>query len=178
MNLHCVLTSNLLPLPDDLVLAQDFGVIEVVYRNDPKYTFAGQHVVVQGTSEDVRAWLRERATDYIWIGDGNPMMECFTLLHWCSDAVDPTQHGLNAYASEADFIRGRSPQEIGCTNTPGSSLMQLFNMVMEARLMDLLDDEATKYKELTNQMEQPQQRVRSKRSPTVSLKKMKRCVRR
>lgn len=171
MNLHCVLTSNLLPLPEDLVLTHDFGVIEVVYKNDPTYTFAGQHVVVQGTSDDVRAWLRERATDYIWVGDGNPMMERFTLLHWCSDAQDHAHHGLTDYTTDADFIRGRSPREIGCTPMPGLSLMPLMNAIIEMQLMREIDEEASKSRVLTAQIQQSQ---RSKRSPTVSLKKMKR----
>lgn len=87
MQLHLLLTYNLRPLPESISIIHSFGSLLVVDQASPD-SITGEHCILEGQVDAVRLWLSEKAVDFIWVGNGVPMMEQFDKLHWVGDVND------------------------------------------------------------------------------------------
>lgn len=76
MHLHLLLTPELSPIPKTCKIVHDFGPLVVVFDGFDK---EGKHCVVEDTQENIITWLKP--FDGFVKGNGNPMMESFTIVH-------------------------------------------------------------------------------------------------
>lgn len=78
MKLCILLTPSMPPKPEAVKILHNWGNTMVVYKEGttPKTIF-GDHVMVEGTDEDLSLWLE--SAKQVWVGEGSPFLEHFNL---------------------------------------------------------------------------------------------------
>ena len=89
MKLHMLLTPEIKSvIPPTCKIIMDFGRLQVAFPNDPnslslhvsdEEIMEGLYCVVEDTTENIAAWLKP--FDGVPIGNGNPMLEKFSIMH-------------------------------------------------------------------------------------------------
>jgi hypothetical protein len=80
MMFHLLVSEEMEPIPEDITVIQDYGEVSLVSDGFPLEMYrSGKHMVVEGSEDDVRAWLG--SFDGVWIGDGPPMLQKFQIMH-------------------------------------------------------------------------------------------------
>lgn len=94
MQLHLLLTNDIYPSkPDTCKIIMDFGRLTVIFDNDLNDRAKGLHCVVEDTTENMIKWLSP--FDGIVVGNGNPMMEKFTIQHIKKELIEKQNGNQN-----------------------------------------------------------------------------------
>jgi hypothetical protein len=73
-----LLTSEMKPVPKSIKILSNWDTISMIVPSDNTIV-VGDHVCLKGTEEDFKNWLRP--FNGIWVGQGSPMLQEFTLSH-------------------------------------------------------------------------------------------------
>ena len=90
MQFAVLLEDHMHPVPSDVEIAAEYGLITIraEYTGQPRMQQVpvsrigfvhGQHVIVRGEEEALKAWLHP--FDGVWVGRGSPMLEQFDIMH-------------------------------------------------------------------------------------------------
>ena len=79
MQLHLVVTTKMFPIPAAIKVLADFGDIFLHTDEAAFATVGGKHMVVEGPSKAISAWLAP--FDGVWVGKGQPAQQEFEVLH-------------------------------------------------------------------------------------------------
>jgi len=84
MKLDLLLTDEIAATkPESAKVIMDFGKIEVIFKAnnccDEDMIATGIHCVIEDETENIQNWLRP--FDGVIIGDGNPQLQNFSIMH-------------------------------------------------------------------------------------------------
>ena len=81
MTINLLVSHEMNPVPDDIKVIENYGKLTLFrdLNHPPEMYYTGEHMIVSGTEEAMKNWLRK--FDGVWVGNGIPMLEHFTIMH-------------------------------------------------------------------------------------------------
>jgi hypothetical protein len=76
VRIHLLVESKMYPVPGGIKVIDDYGPVNVRSGDD---LILGEHMMVEGDDEEIRAWLNP--FNGIWVGCGAPMFQEFEVMH-------------------------------------------------------------------------------------------------
>lgn len=77
MKIHLLAQFEMLPVPKNIEVVQDFGQVSITTTGSE--VIGGSHMMVEGSERALKDWLRP--FDGVWVGVGSPQMQEFEVMH-------------------------------------------------------------------------------------------------
>jgi hypothetical protein len=81
MQLVLLVTKEMLPIPPDVRIVEDWGSIAV--HTEDSRSIIGNHMMLDGCANTIKDWLV--SFDGVWLGEGAPMEQQFSVFHIAKD---------------------------------------------------------------------------------------------
>jgi hypothetical protein len=78
MRTHLLVEDRMLPIPANITIEANWGRASVIVPSSHSITY-GEHMLVEGSEDAIKDWLRP--FDGIWVGEGHPMEQRFSVCH-------------------------------------------------------------------------------------------------
>jgi len=77
MQIHLLVEDKIRPIPEDVKVLFDWDTVSIITAD--KNGASGSHMMVEGTPESIKNWLRP--FDGVWVGVGAPQLQQFEIKH-------------------------------------------------------------------------------------------------